>query len=226
MCNFFSFCTEPEKHGGKRYYFDWKQRTSLKLGDYDTHSGICKHYGLDEDICNKYEYNPLSGKLVVDQINSDVDDRVQAEEWVRSLDWKRVVEPLIIKPIVNPFDLDAPPVGEEQIELLRKWASVWDSVLWDSVRTSVGDSVWVSVRTSVRASVGAIVWDSVRTSGWASVGVSVRAYSGSFFDLEYAIDISSDVTLWEQGFVPSFDGTTWRLHAGKDARVVFAMECE
>jgi hypothetical protein len=28
------------------------------------------------------------------------------------------------------------------------------------------------------------------------------------------------LTLWYAGYVPSFDGTTWRLHAGKDAKVV------
>jgi len=190
MCEFFSFVTEPEKHGGKRYYFNWDQRTSLGLEDYDTHSGICKWYLLDEDICNKYEYNPLTQEFTVDQINSEVDDRVQAEEWVRLLDWKRIIEPLIIKPIVNPLNLDAPKVGEEQVELLR---------------------------SSVRASVGASVWSSV----WDSVGV----YVGSFFDLQYTFDISSVVTLWEQGFVPSFDGTTWRLHAGKDAKIVYEMEC-
>jgi hypothetical protein len=125
------------------------------------------------------------------------------------------------------------------------WASVWASVrdsvgvsVWFSVRDSVGASVWASVGDSVRASVWASVWagvgDSVGDSVWASVGdsvgvsvgASVWVYVGSFFDLQYTVDISSAVTLWEQGFVPSFDGTTWRLHAGKDARVVYEMECE
>jgi hypothetical protein len=27
--------------------------------------------------------------------------------------------------------------------------------------------------------------------------------------------------LWESGFVPSFDGKTWRLHAGKNAKIVY-----
>lgn len=26
MCKFFSFVTEPENHGGKHFYFNWKQR--------------------------------------------------------------------------------------------------------------------------------------------------------------------------------------------------------
>jgi len=32
----------------------------------------------------------------------------------------------------------------------------------------------------------------------------------------------SGIDLWKRGLVPSFDGIdTWRLHAGKDARVVY-----
>ena len=27
MCEFFSFCTEPEYHGGQRFYFDWNYRS-------------------------------------------------------------------------------------------------------------------------------------------------------------------------------------------------------
>ena len=29
------------------------------------------------------------------------------------------------------------------------------------------------------------------------------------------------ILLWKRGFVPSFDGTTWRLHSGKEAKIVF-----
>ena len=29
------------------------------------------------------------------------------------------------------------------------------------------------------------------------------------------------IKLWKQGLVPSFDGTTWRLHSGKKAKIIF-----
>jgi len=29
------------------------------------------------------------------------------------------------------------------------------------------------------------------------------------------------VKLWEMGLVPSFDGKVWRLHGGKNAKVLF-----
>jgi len=73
---------------------------------------------------------------------------------------------------------------------------------------------WASVRASVRASVGSSVWD--------SVGSSVRVYDGSLFYIwgdNYKYQ--SCVDLWKRGFAPSFDGTTWRLHSGKDAEVVY-----
>jgi len=229
MCKFFSFVTEPENHGGQRFYFDWDYRKDNLSDGNDSHSTICEHFKLKEDVCNKYEYNPLLFTFEVDQINSQVDDRIQAEDWVRKLDFKKVVEPLIIKPIVSPFEL---PVVDEptkaQIALLKKWASVGDSVgasVWasvgasvrDSVRDSVGasvrDSVWDSVWDSVGASVGDSVWDSV----WASVG----AYASGYFNIKYSHDFSANNKLWEYGLVPSFDGTTWRLHSGKDAKIVY-----
>ncbi len=263
MCIFFSFCTEPEHHGGQRFYFDWNYRSKHLKDENDSHSLIAKYYNLDEDICNKYEFNPLTKVFNIDQINSHVDDRIQAEDWVNRLDFKRIVGPLVIKPIVNPILLPmvAKPT-EEQIQLLKSWASVWDSVrdsvgasvwdsvmdsvgasvvdsVWDSVgasvvasvrdsvRDSVGASVWASVRDSVRDSVGASVWDSVWSSVVdsvrASVMDSVRAYTSSFFDIQYKHDFSSCISLWEAGLVPSFDGETWRLHSGVKAAIVFAI---
>jgi hypothetical protein len=130
------------------------------------------------------------------------------------------------------------------------WASVRASVrasvgasVWASVRASVGDSVGDSVWASVRASVWASVWASVRASVWASVwasvgdsvrdsvGDSVWVYEGSLFtkinQWKYTKHESGiypykpAVDLWKRGFVPSFDGKTWRLHQGKDMKVVY-----
>jgi hypothetical protein len=137
MCQFFSFCTEPEGHGGKRYYFDWTYRAAHLADDnVDSHSFICKHYELNEDVCNKYEFNPLTKVFNVDMINSPVDDRIQAEDWVNRLDFKRVIDPLIIKPIVNPLELPLAEVTEQDKQDLKLWASVGDSV-WASVGASV-----------------------------------------------------------------------------------------
>jgi hypothetical protein len=245
MCKFFSIVTEPEQHGGQRFYFDWEYRkahlSDSNESSADSHSHICLINRLDEDKCNKYEYNPLTKIMMVDQINSGIDDRVQAEEWLNNLDFKKIVDPLIIKEIINPLKLPkVEQVTDEQIQWLKDWASVrasvgagvWANVwagvgagVWAnvgaSVRASVRDSVMDSVRDSVWASVGASVWDSVRDSVWDSVRDSVGAYISSFFAIQYKFNYTSGVKLWEAGLVPSFDGKTWRLHSGQDAEVVY-----
>jgi hypothetical protein len=165
--------------------------------------------------------------------------------------WLRQLDKFIIRhPMIDPFKLKASEVGPKQIALLKKWASVWDSggdSVWasvrdsvgasvrDSVRASVWDSVWDSVGASVWASVRDSVWASVRASVWASVWASVRAYTGSFFKIPVWKYIKHPkgkypyqplVALWNQGFVPSFDGTTWRLHAGPKAKIVYSIKAE
>jgi len=114
------------------------------------------------------------------------------------------------------------------------WASVWDSVgafVWDSVGAfvwaSVWDSVGVSVRDSVWDSVGASVRDSVRDSVWASVGAYISSLFPNIIKWKY-IDhkekdnpFQSGIDLWKKGLVPSFDGSIWRLHGGKDAKILY-----
>jgi len=236
MCQFFSFCTDEY---GKKYYFDWEYRKKHLKDDpcpNDSHTGIAKEFNKIEDKLNKFEYNPLTKEFMVDQINC-VDNRIQAEAWVKKLDFGLIVPQLIIKPIVNPLLLSkVTKVTKEQIKLLKNWDSVRDSVrdsvldsirdsvrdsirdsVWDSVRDSVLDSVWDSVRDSIRDSVLDSVWDSVLDSVWDSV----YAYMSSFFDIKYKCDFSSAIQLWESGLIPSFDGKTWRLRSGKKADIIY-----
>jgi len=223
MCNFFSFNSD----GKEFYWFDWKLRKKVLAGklDYepDSHTSIADYFGFKgkkEDSLNKYEYNPLTKEFRVDQINIK-DDSKKAEKWVKSLDFKKVCPLLIVKLIIHPFKLGVVKPTKKDIELLKVWASVWASVgdsVGDSVRDSVGDSVWASVRDSV--------WDSV----WASVRDSVGAYTSGYFDLaewkyikykEGQNPYQPLITLWEKGLVPSFDGEKWRLHSGRNAKIVW-----
>ena len=176
-------------------------------------------------------------------------------EWTKAAYTFNVEE---AKKPINPFKIVPPEkITEEHIALLKKWASVRDSVrvsVWasvgDSVRASVGDSVWGSVRDSVRvsvwASVGDSVWDSVWDSVRDSVGDSVRgsvwasvwAYIGSLFSIKTWKHINYEnplftkgkypfqplVDLWKVGLVPSFDGKIWRLHGGKNGKVLWMGE--
>ena len=195
----------------------------------------------------KVEITPTKGYLYPDSAwNFQIDEEDTPDWWSAAHEleairankqWQKEAYALINieearKPI-NPLKGKGKKPTAKDIALLQKWASVrasvWDSV-WDSVGDSVGASVWDSVRASVWDSVGASVrasvWDSVRdsvrVSVWGSVWDSVRVYDGSLFYIwgdNYKYQ--SCVDLWKRGFVPSFDGTTWRLHSGKDAEVVY-----
>jgi len=238
MCQFFSFITDPVNHPAEYYYFDWGYRKAhLDDDGVDSHSHICADFKLDEDVCNKYEFNPLTKRFVIDQINSDRDDSEAAKKWANRLDFKTVVEPLIVKRIVNPLELpEVERVTDEQIDWLKSWASVWGAdwgAAWASarasvlesvgalVRASVLDSVWESVGDLVGALVRASVGDLVGPLVRASVGPLVGAYISTFFAIEYQHDFSSAVKLWEAGLVPAFDGKVWRLHTGKNAKIVY-----
>ena len=209
MCEFFS-CVSDGK--GKIWYFDYEIRQKIikcEL-DYstDSHSSIADYFKLNEDRLNKYEYNPLTKVFTVDQISAKRDDRNVVKEQVRGIDFKELVPELIIKKIKNPLFKRVGEVTKQDIKNLRKWDSVWDSV-----------------GGSVRGSVGGSVRDSVLDS--------VRCYTSSFFRLNKwrYIDYKENenpfqpcIDLWERGFVPSFDGKTWRLHKGKNATICYEWE--
>ena len=201
MCKFFSFVTV----GSKKYYFNWQDRQKLLQSnpenyEPDSHSSIAKFFNIDEDKCNKFEFNPIIKEFLVDQINIK-DNQALAKKWVEKLNFKKVIEPLIIHEIVHPFKITPPEITERHIELLKQWASVGDSV---------GDSVWDSVR------------DFVWTSVWA--------YISSYFDLKIWECIEHEkgknpfqpcIDLWNEGLVPSFDGEVWRLHGGEKAEILY-----
>ena len=258
MCHFFSCVSDGN---GKIFYFNAKMRARVIAGetpyqDTDSHTSIADFFGYrgnQEDTLNKYEYDPLTGKFVIDRLNN-MDDSFLVEQQVRALDWSTVVPELIIKPIVHPLRDVTGIIDETAIALLKEWTSVRDSIrgpVWawagdsvrasikasvgDSVGASVGDSVRASVRDSVWASVGDSVGASVRDSVEASVWDSVWAYIGSFFNPPQWKYVKHDegvypfqpaVDLWDQGLVPSFDGKVWRLHSGGDARIRFEILAE
>ena len=237
MCEFYSFLTDDK---GNRYAMGHKERQMILKGDLnlraDSHSSVAEYWFGDskkEDNYNKFEFNPLTRELKLDQQNLLVDDTelININELIEEA--KEAVPGLIIKPIIHPFKdvkFDG-EITEEILDKLKEWDSVRDSV-WDSVRASVWDSVWDSVGASVRASVRDSVWDSVGASVWASVRDSVRdsvwasvwAYISSFFNLEswrytdsrsHINPFQSCIDLWEMGLVPNYDGTVWRLHSYK-----------
>jgi hypothetical protein len=92
MCTFFSFLTDPINK--KVLFFNVSERRKIISGEIkdienpDSHSSIAFHFrgNGSEDKLNKYEFNPITKVFTVDQINSLIDDRKQAEEWVKRMD--------------------------------------------------------------------------------------------------------------------------------------------
>ena len=231
MCDFFSFVGDGY---GNYLYADWNLRKTRLRGNWDSHTMILTHFNVPpkiQDRWSKYEYNPLTKEFTVDQ-GVEGHDHEAAENWVQHLNFKTVVEPLVIKKIRNPLTGSAKKVTDKEIALLDQWIKVRDSIrisVWDSIRDSVGDSVGALVRGSVWYSVSNSVWysvsdsvrDSIGDSVWDSIWNLTWAYISSFFKIQYEHDFSSAVKLWNAGFVPSFDEKTWRLHSGKKAEIVY-----
>ena len=130
MCNFFSFCS----NGRDYLYADWGERVRLNHQDVDSHTAILTRAKVapeKQDGWSFYEYNPLTKVLGVDRA-VDGHDIEAARNWVEARDWKAIVEPLVVKPIINPFAKRAPKITQEHIKALKQWASVGASV-WASV---------------------------------------------------------------------------------------------
>lgn len=227
MCKFFSFVGDGY---GNYLYSDWNTRKEDMRENHDSHTAILTRNEVPphlQDKWSKYEYNPLTKEFTIDE-PVEWHDHEAAENWVQRLNFKTVVEPLVIKRIRNPLTGSTKKVTDKEIALLDQWIKVRDSA-----RFSVGDSIGASVCASVGDSVIGSVWDSVWnsddgsacTSVWGSVCASVYdsvwAYISSFVKIQYRHDFSSAVKLWNAGFVPSFDEKTWRLHSGKTAEIVY-----
>ena len=245
MCEFYSFLTDGK---GNRYAMNHDIRVKIRNNESnlreDSHASIAELYHIDEDKCNKYEFNPITRKLTLDTQNLLINDSelIDIDELMKEV--QEAVPELIIKPIIHPFKdikFDG-EITDKIIDLVREWSKVRNSIVHsveDSVEDSVGDSVWDSVGDSIWDSVGDSVWrsvgDSVVDFVWRSVGDSVwesvrdsvwdfiYAYISSFFNIDYGYDFSSAIKLWKMGLVPSFNDEIWRLHSHKG--IVWMQEC-
>jgi len=231
----------------------------------DSHSDIQSKFVKDDDNLKddkmppdntfaRIEITPKNG----DHLNPDewvfkLDENIKPKWWRKACekpcfnsleDWKKKVYTFNIeeaKNPINPFKIKAPKITKKHLTIVRKWASVRDSVgdsvgvsVWASVGVSVGDSVWASVGASVGASVrdsvgdsvgvsvGDSVGDSVGVSVGDSVGDSVGAYNGSLFTgikkwkyceniKEKGYPFQSCVDLWKKGLIAVKKEDEWIL---------------
>lgn len=90
MCKFLSILTQGD---GIPKYFTPEMRKKHINSDYcfDSHASIAEYFGLDEDKCNKYEYNPFNGRFDIDTI-STVHDAIAIKQWCRSQKFTELIE--------------------------------------------------------------------------------------------------------------------------------------
>ena len=136
--------------------------------------------------CSAYRVN---GEAVVDTFDKSGFTELKILEEITDLDglfgWRysEAANP------INPFKLSKRIPTDEDIELLRQWASVWDSV---------------------RVSVGAYIGSMFPIKEWKYI-----KHKRGEYPYQPVVD------LWKRGLVPSFDGTTWRLHSGEKAEIMW-----
>jgi len=226
MCQFFSFVGDGF---GNYLYSDWSIREKYLSESPDSHTRILTNNNIPsdkQDRWSKYEFNPWTKQFTVDE-PVEGHDHEAAENWVNALNFKEVCPYLIIKPIINPLSkTHKGKITEKELELLRQWnkTSIWDSIrdsIWGSIGDSIWDSIWGSIRDSIGDSIWDSIWGSVRDGIWGSVRDGIWAYCSSFVDIPYDYDFSSVIELYKRNLVPSFDGTTWRLYTGKQAKIVW-----
>ena len=218
MCKAFSCIVMKEKKAGKIQVF-WKMGL-------DSHESILSEFKISD--------SKDTTEFVRCEVSPKNENYLNPDKWVFKVDensipdWfspahkddvnkifktfkKELYKIVIRKQIVHPFKLKmVKRVTLKHKILLKQWDSVCDSVCGS-------------------------VWDSIRDSVWGSVRDSVWGYTSSFFRLKReqwkhtekiktnGNPFQSVIDLWEMGLVPSFDGTTWRLHSGNKAKIVFSI---
>ena len=136
---------------------------------------------------------------------------------------------------INPFEIDPPPITEEIIAKLRQWIQVHNTTLCYAAGkkySAVDLSVWESLGESIHN----LVLDALHNVG-VNIDFYVTEVDNSVTDIieayvkvglllyKYKLcSIECGTDLWYQGLIPSYDGTTWRLHGGPKAEVLFEME--
>ena len=167
MCQFLSLVSDGQGH---IYYFDHaarKDKVTDKRGHayrYDSHASIADYYGLDEDACNKWEYNPYADKLVLDMRNTQ-DDMGAVRRSIDALDlsdlcgnYKAVRELLAEIKTMSWVDNHGPVPDGVQMYDTRNAArnAVWNAAVdaaVDAAGAAAVDAVWNAARNAAGAAV-------------------------------------------------------------------------
>lgn len=150
MCNFMSFISSGD---GKVYYFTAAKRHETlffpngdKVTDYDSPASIATYFCVNEDTYNKWEYNPFTEELKLDQQNT-ADDRGYVRTTIDQIpddDWRSMcgnlwaIRALIAESkVMKWFD-----VSGEYPECVKMF-DTWDAAS-DAAGDAASDAAWAA----------------------------------------------------------------------------------
>jgi len=203
---------------GKPYWGDTVKCGFVRLKVIEEIFNLGELFGFKyEEVVNplnplKIQTEPLGGKhiellriwsQVCPQIWSRLWDQIWSQLWAQTRDQV---------PIWDQVWIDW-----DQICYLQIWAQVCSSQIWAQTNNQISHQV-----------------RGVQAMGpfWNPISDQIRdqiyAYIGSLFpgiklndEITYPFQSISD--LWKSGYVTSYDGKTWRLHAGEIAEIVYEL---
>jgi hypothetical protein len=133
--------------------------------------------------------------------------------------------------LVNPFEIEN-SLSDRDLDNFYQWArfisksklTLW-AVVWHSIKEHCSSKEWETAWIQLQSYMGKSIEKSMTYVQWCLDGeyahtACIAGYVASFFPQVPNDEFKPAAELWKRGFVPSYDGTTWRLHAGKDAKII------
>lgn len=186
-----------------------KHRVKVKQEDIELLRSWAYVYGSVLDSLDASDKS-LFGQFATRLVFSRVGDRI--EKVVGRAVCGVILEPLTALPVDELY-----PMGTDFRSLvadpatIRVWNAVYPQWLWDKASPSerLKNPVYDSVEALCYAYVGSL-FPNIKNKKWKNI----KHKSG-----EYPFQPAAD--LWRKGLLPSFDGSIWRLHSGKEAQIVY-----
>ena len=221
-------------HGKTAKYFDWNQRQESREVSYNAHSHqfICKFYGLDEEQCGFYSYDPIHNKVDIVKSEQVKWTNGFAFKFAEGLDFYTIAPLIHVRPVLNPLAMrPIESVSSKHIRQLESWAKVtreeiggYGSLAIGTLGTDLYEAVADTIEYELTNVIKGMIFKSIVKDGGNNIirlYDAIRLYAYSFFKLDFGTRAQDLLDLWYDGLVPSFDGKTWRLHSGYDAKIVY-----
>ena len=187
---------------------------------------MCKFFSFNSDKEGKFYYFDwkLRQQILKGKLDYEVDSHTSIADY---FGFKGVLEDKLNKyeynPLTREFTIDQINTTNDSVKA-EKWVRDLDfsKIVKPLIIKPIIHPFKIKAKKVTKLEIKLLQkWDSVWDSVRDSVRDSVWAYISSFIKIKYKYSFKSCIKLWKKGFVPSFDGKTWRLHSTKKAKIVF-----